>query len=103
MTHTHDRRESAAPPRPSPEDLKDFRWFADEALLPSVCPRGECRRGKRCRGPLKIPEFYSDHPLPFCLAEAFDRLYEPVVRWFAMKKQIGQMVAMLNAKGPPSR
>ena len=103
MTHTHDRNGSPAgapPPRPDPQAIADFRWLSDDFGLPGVCEHDECRRGKRCRGPVKAPEFFGGGPLPSCLTQAMDDLYEPVVRWNRMKKQINDIAATLAAKGP---
>ena len=102
MTQTHDRKENPAgarPPRADAQEIADFRWLSDDFGLPALCEHDECRRGKRCRGPVKVPDLFGGGPLPFCLAQAMDDIYEPVVRWNRMKKNINDIVAR-QAKGP---
>jgi hypothetical protein len=99
MTHTPKDNPAAAHPRADAQAIADFRWLADDIGLPGVCEQDECRRRKRCRGPVRVPEFLGGAPLPACWAQAMDDMYEPVVRWNQMKKNINDIVSR-QAKGP---
>ena len=105
MTHVQSRTQDRAADlaaRPDREEIMHLRRFADRALLPSVCPRDECRRAECCRveccrGALIVPEFFGKCPLPFCQAQAFDGLFEPVVRWHEIMKTLDAVAAAGDA------
>ena len=91
-----------APPF-TPEDIKEFRAIADWALMPTACPQEECRRAKRCRGPLKVPDYGRDHAIPYCFAEALDGAYEPVHRWHTTWANLDAALAKLKGEAPARR
>ena len=74
--------------------------FADSAHLPTACPQEECRRARRCRGPLKVPDQGRGLELPLCLAEALGAAYAPVHRWFTMREDIDAMAAKRRGEAP---
>ncbi len=101
MTHVQSRNQNPAPnvaPRPDPEEVAGFRWLADDIGLTALCDLPECRRGKRCRGSLKVPEHWSSHPFPPCLAQVVDDLYEPVLRWREIMKNLNAIAAAARAR-----
>jgi hypothetical protein len=88
------------PPRPTPEDLREYRQFGENNGLMRLCAYEQCRRGRqRCRGPKKIPEFFSDTPLPACVADLCDALYAPVYHYDVFKKRLAAALARFQAQG----
>jgi hypothetical protein len=98
--HLTPRRAAASPRGPTPEDLREFRQFGENNGLMRLCAYAQCRRGRqRCRGPKKVPEFFGDTPLPACVGDLCDALYEPVYRYDMFKKRLAATLARVQALG----
>jgi hypothetical protein len=64
--------------------------------LPAACPHKGCRGGRTCCGPRGATAAYPGAVLPACLAEAFEALYAPVLRWRALTDAMDSAVARLD-------